>query len=61
MNNEETCPVCPVCGATDAYYFYVIEEEVKGCENCITKTSAMEWIAHEPDIDRLYHEWEDRQ
>ena len=61
MNNEEVCPVCPVCGATDANYFYVIGDEVKGCENCITKTSAIEWIAYEPDIDRLYHEWEDRQ
>lgn len=43
-NDDELVPICPCCGQ-EAITFYVTEDnDVIGCEECVSRTDAVEYV-----------------
>lgn len=42
MQDEDV--YCPVCGAENPDYLYIIDGDCQGCECCVKRVDAYEWI-----------------
>ena len=48
---QKATPVCPVCGEECEEIFFDKNNEVCGCENCVTSRDAYEWAEEEEAND----------
>ena len=46
MSKLEEMPICPVCG-DETNDFYVSDNEIVGCPQCVKLTDAWEWTEEE--------------
>lgn len=41
-HEEETAPICPICGEECDTYYFSAENEIIGCDNCVEARDAWE-------------------
>ena len=57
--------LCPLCDAVADEFYISCDGDLLGCESCVDKTDAGEWMAKEKEAieaeigDRKYHEMKD--
>lgn len=57
--------LCPLCDATADEFYISSDGELLGCESCVDKKDAGEWLAEQKEAieaeigDRKYREWRD--
>ena len=47
--------ICPVCGEPCEEYFFDINNEICGCENCIYSRDAFEWKGEQEQLQADYY------
>ena len=47
--------ICPVCGEPCEEYFFDINNEICGCENCIHSRDAFEWKGEQDQLQADYY------
>lgn len=40
-------PVCPICGSDNPETMYLVDDQVVGCERCISVQDANDWAAEQ--------------
>jgi hypothetical protein len=45
---------CPVCGAENPDYLYIIDGECQGCDECVKRVDAYDWIMTKREEERKW-------
>ena len=45
----EDTPICPICGEECEELFFDKNNEICGCDNCVTSKDAWEWLWEQQD------------
>lgn len=52
---QDEDPICPVCGESCAEYFFDANNEICGCENCISRRDAWEYKGEQDALQADYY------
>ena len=51
---EHSNPVCPICKSEAEEFFFDVNGEICGCDDCITSRSAAEYLEEQDELARDY-------